>query len=117
MSERIEVAGVADAVAERGSAAYLLSVKSGMPVVPHVVSVAVTVSDGNLVVGAGRTTSANVTVNPSVTLLWPLSEAFPDHSLVVDGTAEVDPGGATITIRPTGAILHVSTPSSPDRRC
>ncbi len=114
MSIRIEPDAIAAAVEERGAAAYLLTLGDERP---HAVSVAVEVVDGGLRVGAGRRTSANVAVRPAVTLLWSLSAAHPDHSLLVDGEASVDPGGATITVVPTSAILHVATPSGPDRRC
>lgn len=117
MSTRIDLTDLADAVAARGSAAYLLSVGGDREPAPHVVSVAVEMVDDHLVVGAGRTTSGNVGLHPAVTLLWPLSAEFPDHSLVVDGVATLAPDGATISIRPTGGILHVAAPSSPDRRC
>ncbi len=114
MSVRIEPADIAAAVAARGPAAYLLT--SG-PTRPHAVSVAVTVTDGGLHVGAGRRTAANVLERPEVTLLWPLSADHPDHTLLVDGTATLDAGVATITVTPESAILHVATPSGPDRRC
>lgn len=117
MSTRIDLVELSDVVAARGVAAYLLSVGGSHDPAPHVVSVAVEPVGDRLVVGAGRTTSGNVGRHPAVTLLWPLSAESPDHSLVVDGVATLDPGGATISIRPTGAILHVATPSSPDRRC
>ncbi|MEO6988169.1 MAG: pyridoxamine 5'-phosphate oxidase family protein [Aquihabitans sp.] len=117
MSTRIDLADLPAAVAARGQVAYLLSVRGDHDPGPHVVSVAVEVVGDQLVVGAGRTTSGNVEHHPAVTLLWPLSPDFPDHSLVVDGLATLAPDGATISIRPTGAILHVATPSSPDRRC
>lgn len=117
MSTRIDLNDLPDAVAARGSAAYLLSVRGDDEPAPHVVSVAVEVVGDRLVVGAGRTTSANVGRHQAVTLLWPVSSEFADHSLVVDGEATLAPDGATISIRPTGAILHVAIPSSPDRRC
>lgn len=122
MSTRIDLTELPAAVADRGPAAYLLSVGGDDELAPHVVSVAVLVeldsaSGVRLVVGAGRTTSGNVGRHDAVTLLWPVSPAYPDHALVVDGVATLDPDGATISIRPTGAILHVATPSSPDRRC
>lgn len=117
MSMRIDLTDLPDAVTARGPAAYLLSVGGDHDPAPHVVSVAVQVEGDRLVVGAGRTTSGNVGRHPAVTLLWPVSPDFADHSLVVDGVATLDPDGTTISISPTGAILHVSTPSSPDRRC
>ncbi len=117
MSQRIDLNDLHDALAARGSAAYLLSVGGDDEPAPHVVSVAVDVVGDHLIVGAGRTTSGNVGRHPAVTLLWPASPDFADHSLVVDGVAMLRSDGATISVRPTGAIIHVTTPSSPDRRC
>jgi hypothetical protein len=114
VSIRIEPDAIAAAVGERGPAAYLLTIGEDRP---HAVSVAVSVIDGGLRVGAGRRTSANVAERRAVTLLWPLSAEHPDHTLLVDGEASVDDEGATITVVPTAAILHVATPSGPDRRC
>lgn len=122
MTMRIELDALAAVIAERGPVAYLVTIGADRP---HVVSVAVTVVDGDgdgdggvrLRVGAGRTTPRNVAARPAVTLLWPLTAEFADHSLLVDGTATVDPDGTTLTIAATGAILHTATPSGPDRRC
>lgn len=114
MSIRIEPADIAHAVLERGAAAYLLT--SG-ETRPHAVSVAVAITERGLQVGAGRRSAANVADRPQVTLLWPLSVDQPDHTLLVDGTATLDEAGATITVTPESAILHVATPSGPDRRC
>jgi hypothetical protein len=121
VTQRIELDDLGAAIAARGAAAYLVSIGDERP---HVVSVAVEVladasDDGapRLRVGAGRTTPRNVAVRPAVTLLWPASDEHPDLSLLVDGTATVDDPPDTITIEVTGAILHTTTPSGPDRRC
>lgn len=114
MSIRIEPADIPGAVRDRGAAAYLLTSGTTRP---HAVSVAVAVTEHGLQVGAGRRSAANVADRPEVTIMWPLSADHPDHTLLVDGTATVDDGGATITVTPESAVLHVATPSSPDRRC
>lgn len=117
MSRRFEPAELPAAIAVRGAAAFLVTVGETRP---HIVTVAVEVADGDpprLRVGAGRTTPANIARDPAVALLWPPGDADPDHSLIVDGTAHVDPDGATIMIEPTGGILHTTEPSGPDRRC
>lgn len=92
-------------VAERGPAAYLVS--SG-ETRPRVVSVAASWADGALVVGAGRRTAANIAARPDVTVFWPAGGSHPDHSLLVDGRAEVGEAGETIIVTPASAILHRS---------
>lgn len=116
MSRRFEPHELPAAIAERGSAAFLVSIGDTRP---HVVSVAVEVLTDpvRLRVGAGRSTPANVAARPTVTLLWPAAGTDPDHSLVVDGDAETDPDGTTVTIVPHGGVLHTTEPSGPDRRC
>jgi hypothetical protein len=95
-----DLAGV---VAERGSDAYLVTVRDTRP---HVVAVTVTVRDEGLVVGAGRRTAMNVAERPDVTLLWPVTAAHPKHTLLVDGTARLSDDGEWLVITPTSAILH-----------
>ena len=85
-----------------GPVAFLLTVSGGAS--PHVVSADVRWEGDQLVVGAGRTTSANVTAAPAVSLLWP--RAGEDYSLIVDGSAVVD--GDVVRITPSRAILHRS---------
>lgn len=61
-------------------------------------------ADGVLrVARPGRGSVANVTANPTVTLLFPPRTA-PAMSLLVDGTAVVD--GDDVVVTPTGAVLH-----------
>lgn len=103
MSIDVALADLPAAVAARRARPYLVSVRGDRP---HVVSVTVGLRDGVLVVGAGRRTAANLAGNPSVTLLWPLDEDDPHHTLLVDGTAAADPEGETLAITPTSAVLH-----------
>jgi len=71
----------------------------------HVVSVVVDRLDEQLATGAGRRTAANVARTGTVTLLWPpAGDGDGEYSLIVDGSAAVD--GDTLTIEPTGAVLH-----------
>jgi hypothetical protein len=90
-------------VGERGPDAYLVSVRDTRP---HVVAVSVAVRDGDLVVGSGRRTAMNIADRPLVTLLWPVTDQHPKHSLLVDGTARASEDGAWLVITPTSAILH-----------
>lgn len=103
MSIEVALEDLPAAVAARRARPYLVSVRGDRP---HVVSVIATWRDGALVVGAGRRTSANVAGNPAVTVLWPLDDGDPAHTLLVDGRATTDPGGETLTIAPSSAILH-----------
>jgi hypothetical protein len=105
MSIPVELADVAEAIERRTAQAYLVSIRAERP---HVVSVTPTVdADGRIVVGAGRRTALNIAERPEVTLLWPIDEADPKHSLLVDGTAAPSGGDdETLTITPTAAILH-----------
>lgn len=117
MSRRFRPDELPGAIGERGPAAFLVSIGATRP---HIVSVEVEVLAGEpprLRVGAGRTTPANIVDRPAVTLLWPAGTDHRDHSLIVDGIARPDPDGVTITIEPTGGILHTTEPSGPDRRC
>jgi hypothetical protein len=108
MSVPVALDALRDAIAERGSHAYVVTVGDGGP---HVVS-AVTEWDGEqLACGAGKRTAANVAASPIVTLLWP-SAGLPGYSLLVDGDASVD--GERLVIRPTGAVLHRTAGPAPD---
>ena len=64
---------------------------------------------------AGRTTLANATRSPAVSLLWPPNEPG-GYSLIVDGEATCD--GDTVAIAPTRAVLHRPGPSpDPQSSC
>ena len=102
MSVPVPLDGLRDEIAERGSAAFLVTVGERGP---HVVSVRVGWDGDLLAAGAGDRTAANVASSPAVTLLWP-SAAFEEFSLLVDGTATAADG--TIAITPVRAVLHRS---------
>lgn len=105
MSIPVPLDELAAAIGRRTGQTYLVSIRDERP---HVVAVTPTVrDDGTLVVGAGRRTSLNVAERPEVTLLWPVDDGDPKHSLLVDGTATASPGDdETLEITPTSAILH-----------
>jgi hypothetical protein len=91
-------------IEEFGGGAFLITASSEGSV--HVVSATPRVEDAVLVVGAGRTTRANLATNPVVTLLWPRS---PDgaYSLIVDGMAVEGTGAdGDVAITPSRAVLH-----------
>jgi uncharacterized protein len=93
-------------VGRHGPVAYLVTV-SRETARPHVVSVAVTWDGDALVAGAGSTTAANVGDGADVSLVWPPPPGDA-YSLIVDGPAELvdGAGGRTVSVRPTGAVLH-----------
>lgn len=95
-------------VAERGSAAFLVTVGDAGP---HVVSVRIGWDGDALAAGCGDRTAANVASTPAVTLLWP-APAFEELSLLVDGTAKAADG--TIVVTPTKAVLHRSAAGAGD---
>src|SRR4051812_46703906 len=101
MSIPVPPAELAARVEEYGTLAYLVTISDGPRA--HIVAVAVDWSGGELVVGAGRTTSANVTARPEVSLLWAAPDGG-DYSLIVDGAGRVE--GETVLIKPAKAVLH-----------
>ncbi|MCB1038220.1 MAG: hypothetical protein R2701_01235 [Acidimicrobiales bacterium] len=103
MSIRVDLQDLPSVVAERGLAAYLVTVRDDRP---HVVMVQVGSREGLLVVAPGRRTSANIADRPEVTLLWPVSVTHPNHSLLVDGRAAMSVDGEWLEIEPTSAVLH-----------
>lgn len=104
MSITVELDDLADSVDGRTGQAYLVTIRDTRP---HVVSVAPSPgAGGTLVVGAGRRTALNIADHPEVTLLWPVDDSDPKHSLLVDGTAAPGDDGETLVVTPTSAILH-----------
>ena len=105
MSIEVPLADLAAAIGARGPLVYLVTVGERGP---RVVSVSVEVTGaGELRVGAGRHTSANVAARPEVALMWPADADHPKHTLLVDGTAVAAADGAEeLVITPTAAILH-----------
>ncbi|CAN5809319.1 hypothetical protein BH20ACT4_BH20ACT4_04640 [soil metagenome] len=106
MSKSVDPADLA-ATIERYGFAYLVTVGDrGV----HVLAVSPVVSGSVLVVdGVGRHSQDNAATRPDVTLVWPPAEPG-DFSLIVDGSASVE--GSTITVTPTGGILHRPAPTA-----
>lgn len=102
MSIPVDISELADRLTEHGQAAFLVTV--GSSGAPHVVSVGVALTEGRLRCAAGRTTAANATARPAVTLLWP-GRGGSDYCLLVDGTAELEPDGQ-MAVEPVRAVLH-----------
>lgn len=101
MSIPVDVANLAKALTDFGPG-YLLSASASGQV--KAVTVEPDVVEGTLVItDPGRGTSANITANPAVTVLFPprVERGF---TLLVDGVADVE--GADVRITPTSAVLH-----------
>jgi hypothetical protein len=98
--------------AEFGERAYLTTV--GADGRAHVVSVRAGVVDDRVLVRAGRTSTANMGINPAVTLLWAAPVDGP-YCLIVDGEGTVADGeDGEAVISPTRAVLHRVVGASPD---
>jgi hypothetical protein len=108
----VAVDALASHIEQRGPTAYLVTVRPKER--PHVVAVAVTQCDGTLVVGAGRTTMANVERRPDVTLVWPAAPGS-SYSLILDGTARplADADEPSLVIEVRKAVLHRTPEGDP----
>jgi hypothetical protein len=93
------------AVEERGGSAYLLTVSDDGR--PHAVHLPTAWEGERLVAEVGRRTAANAGARPAVSLLFAVRGAG-DYSLIVDGSAAVEPGadGPRVLVSPTRAVLH-----------
>jgi hypothetical protein len=112
MSVPVPLADLPDQVSRFDLGPYLVTVAADRT--PRTTSIAVTWRGDLLAAGLGRRTSANIHGDTSVTLLWP-APAPGQHALIVDGSADLDDAqapedGATVLIRPTKAVLHVTRP-------
>jgi hypothetical protein len=102
MSIPVDVAALRAEIERFGARALLVTTSPDGH--PHVTSAAVGLEGGELTMGAGRTTRANVAAHDVVTVVWPTG---PDASycLIVDGSARVrEP--ETLVVRPSSAVLH-----------
>ena len=108
MSVPVALAELRAALAERPSAAYLLTVSDDGR--PHAVHVALAWDGDRLAAEVGRRTAANAAARPAVSLVFPVRTPD-DYSLIVDGTASPAKPSAgddsrRVLISPTKAILH-----------
>ena len=103
------------AVKERGSGAYVMTVSAEGR--PHVTYAPVRWEGDGLAAEVGASTASNAQAKPLVTLLFPVRSAD-DYSLIVDGSAAVDPGRQRLFLTPTRAVLHrPGSPSDPTSSC
>ncbi len=108
MSVPVDLDLLADALAEFGTAAYLLT--TGDDSRPRVAHVAIRLDGGRLHCEIGKRTAANVVARPGVSLLWPAPTPG-GMSLIVDGDAEVADNAVAVT--PTWAVKHRPAPVPP----
>lgn len=107
---RLEVA-----VKERGAGAYVMTVSPDGR--PHVTWAPVRWTGDRLAAEVGTQTARNAQAKPLVTLLFPVRNAD-DYSLIVDGSAAVDPGHQQLWLTPTRAVLHrPGAPADPASSC
>jgi hypothetical protein len=109
----VALAALVEQAEAYGPTAYLVTV--GPEDRPHVVAVSVGWDGATLVVGAGRTTTANVGPHPDVTVVWPAPPGQ-GYSLLVDGVARLRDGGdgpTTLGIEPRKAVLHRTPDGDP----
>jgi hypothetical protein len=105
MSIAVELHELREIAAGQAPFAYLLTVSDNASA--HAVAIRPVIGDGAITCDAGKSSCANATARPHVSLLWP--PATPDdYSLIVDGTATVD--GSTVSIEPTRAVRHRPAP-------
>ncbi len=103
MSIPVELSELADTL-ERYPWGYFITV--GDAGRAHSLAVATEWRDGVLHVHAGRSSRANVSARPEVTMVFPPSEPG-GYSLIVDGVAAVGADEADpVTFAPTHAVLH-----------
>ncbi len=105
MSIPVPLDGLRAAVAERGTSAYLLTTADDGR--PHAVHLPFAWDGDRLVAEVGKRTAGNAAARPGVSVLYAVRTAD-DTSLIVDGTAVVEEGGAKprVLVTPTKAVLH-----------
>ncbi len=102
MSIPVELSELADTL-ERYPWGYFVTV--GGAGRAHSLAVPTDFRDGVLHLCAGRSTIANVSARPEVTMVFPPSESG-GYSLILDGVAEAAAEGNPVTFTPTYAVLH-----------
>lgn len=105
MSIPVELTALADAIAARTMAPYLLT--SDDDGRPHATAIALRWVDAELHGPCGRSTASNGTARPQVSVLWP-PDGPGGYSLIVDAdmAVDIDDGGRLARLTPTHAILH-----------
>jgi hypothetical protein len=102
---------------ERGGYAYVVTVSEQGG--PHAIYVPVRRHGSEFIAEVGAKTAANAAARPQLGLLYPV-RAPDDYSLIIDGTAIVEPTetGPRLRIRPTRIVLHRAVAGNdPDSAC
>ena len=97
---------LAEALAEYGGEAYLLTMTTDGP---HTSSVAVELKDNVIACTLGKSAAKNIAAMPNVSLFWPPREPG-GYALILNGTA-VASNGARAEITLTKSVLHSASPS------
>ncbi len=110
MSVPVALRNLDAAVADRGTAGYVLTVSDRGT--PHVVHAEIIRGDEGLIAVVGEGTAHNASGRPHVSLLFP-SRGPDDYSLIVDAVATVAASldGFRLRLAPTRAVLHRSAPA------
>lgn len=58
----------------------------------------------------GTSTLANAAIRERISIAFPPHAGSEGFSLIVDGTAKVDPDDGTLDVRPVSAVLHRPAP-------
>jgi Pyridoxamine 5'-phosphate oxidase len=106
---------LAAAVKERAAGAYVMTVSADGR--PHVTYAPVRWAGDRLAAEVGTQTARNAQAKPMMSLLFPVRHAD-DYSLIVDGSAAIDPDGQPLWLTPTRAVLHrPGAPADPASSC
>ncbi len=104
MSVKVELGEIGEALAGVGDTCFLLTTNADRS--PHPANVRFSFDGDRFTLSAGRRSCRNSHERPTITLLWPAVGARA-MSLLVDGTATVDPvDDGVVSIEPTSAIWH-----------
>src|SRR5215468_5011236 len=106
-------ATLAEAVAQYGRDAYLLTVANDGP---HTSFVSVDLKGNVIACAVGKSAARNIASKPNVSLFWPPREPG-GYALVVNGTAtgRREPSGLTrVEITLTKSVIHRAGPKPPD---
>jgi hypothetical protein len=113
MPETMPAHTLAEAVAQYGREAYLLTIANDGP---HTSFVSADLKGNVIACVIGKSAARNIASQPNVSLFWPPKEPG-GYALVVNGTAtgQREPSGVTrAEITLTKSVLHRAGPKPPD---
>jgi hypothetical protein len=113
MSISVDLGELRAEIAKFASDPFLLTVSDDAR--PHCVSASISWDGDDLVLRVGKTTAANATARPAVSMLW-APGVRGEFGLIVDGTVvsvtAAPEGGNHVHFRPSHGVLH--RPASPE---